>query len=152
MSSSHGQAQLPNETAINTSGVASWIIGLGLMLPLLLAGVYGFFQRVSVEEMQTKVMSAPTTELDESRQQWDDESKGYGIVERGAEGVRYRIPVDKARALVIAEARAQREAALAAAAAAAEAAAQEEALLQEGEAMDGVPAVGVEGGGDAPQE
>lgn len=102
MSDSHGTGEvLPNETYINTAGVAVWVIGSVLLLPFLLLGVYSYFQVVSQEMMRERIGAVPTVELNEARATWDAELNSSGIVDKEAN--RYRIPVDKAKSLYIAD-------------------------------------------------
>ena len=96
MSDSHGTGEvLPNETYINTAGVAVWVIGSVLLLPFLLLGVYSYFQVVSQEMMRERIGAVPTVELNEARATWDAELNSSGIVDKEAN--RYRTPGDKAK-------------------------------------------------------
>lgn len=127
MSDTHGHgATRPNETFINTSGVTGWVTGVVLLVPVLLVGVYSYFQKVAFDEMRVKVMERPTTELDASRTQWAGERSSFGPVTEDRYGW---IPVDVAKDVYLSREKARREA---------EAAAQ--ALLQpEGVPVDGQP-------------
>lgn len=133
MSDSHGSG-LPNETGINTAGVSVSIILTLLMIPMLMAGVYGYFMRGMAAEVQAKQEGYSSGELAASRAVWDAERDSYGVVDQA--NSRYRIPLDAAKKLVVVQAREQREAAIAAARAA------EEAAMMEGE---GTPAETSEG-------
>lgn len=129
MHDAHGaEDALPNETYINTVGVALSIGVTLIVIPIIIIGVYSYFQVVTQEMKMDRAMSAPTLQLDEAQTKWSTENTSYGVVDK-AKG-RYRIPLDEAKGLYIKDTKLR----IAEMKAAAEAAALEE----ENESLEGM--------------